>query len=229
MLETCFPDRRIICVDIPGTGVLNDLKSPDTMEGMVKSIRAQLGTIKNLDVISISMGGMIGLKWAELYPDEIGKLVCINTSARGFSPFYQRLKPAAYIKILMALFTPARVKESIIYSLVSNKEYSEKTVGYWIHLDKTYPMKIANFFRQIMAASNFEITKVNCELLFISSVADRLVSYKATQAIAKAWGTPLIINKADGHDIALDNPGWLCEQLRIAGFPSSAPTGSESN
>ncbi|UKA22885.1 hypothetical protein IHC92_18115 [Photobacterium damselae subsp. damselae] len=55
------------------------------------------------------------------------------------------------------------------------------------------------------------ITQPQCDLHFIASLNDRLVSVKATTAIAKAWNIPPIINDNDGHDIALDNPEWLFE------------------
>jgi pimeloyl-ACP methyl ester carboxylesterase len=212
-LQTEFPHKNILCVDIPGNGEQASEISPCSIEGMVESLRSQLIMNTAIDIISVSMGGMIGLKWAEQYPNEVNHLVCINTSAKRFSPFYQRLLPQSYLKIIKALLARPALRETIINSLISNREISSELIHKWVLLDKRYPMKRVNFFRQLIAALQFTISPPDCQLLFISSIQDHLVSYKATQAIALQWQSKLIYNQQDGHDIPLDNPKWLCEQL----------------
>jgi pimeloyl-ACP methyl ester carboxylesterase len=69
---------------------------------MVESISSQRAFEDKVDIISLSMGGLIALKWVEMYPIEVGSTVCINTSKSGFSPFFQRLLPKNYLKILSA-------------------------------------------------------------------------------------------------------------------------------
>ncbi|MBJ7536883.1 alpha/beta fold hydrolase [Marinomonas transparens] len=212
-LQSFFPNQNVISVDIPGAGDLFFQDSPSSIEGMVESIRSQLNRSKKFNIISISMGGMIALKWAELYPEEVDHLVCINTNAKGFSPFYHRLILKNYVTILRALFSSPHQKERLIYSMVSNKALDVKVIEDWVAINQAHPMRRKNFFRQFSAALKFEAEKPNCKLLFISSRLDRLVSYKATQAIAKKWNETLIENPLDGHDIPLDNPEWLCQQL----------------
>jgi pimeloyl-ACP methyl ester carboxylesterase len=213
ILQELLPNKKIICVDIPGSGDLSYEISPSSIEKMVESIRQQLSLKNKVDVVSISMGGMIALKWAQIYPNEVDKVVCINTSAKGFSPFYQRLLPKNYLKILIALFSTPLKRESIIYGMVSNKKMDIDIINYWVLLSKHHPVQRVNFFRQLLAALRFEVKQPDCKLLFISSIKDRLVSYKATEAMAKKWKVELIHNELDGHDIPLDNPKLLCEHL----------------
>ena len=212
-LQAVFPHRKIIAVDIPGCGELSLEISPCSIEAMVESIRSQLALKAKVDIISLSLGGMIALKWAEIYPSEVSSVVCINTSAKGFSPFYQRLRPKNYLKILSAFWASPFQREFLIYSIVSNKKMDLDVVSHWILINKLHPIKRVNFIRQLLAALRFETTKPDCRLLFISSIQDTLVSSQATQAMAIRWQVTLIKNEQDGHDIPLDNPDWLCEQL----------------
>jgi len=213
LLNKKLADRQIIAVDIPGTGKLSSQKSPISIAEMVENIRSQLPTDKQYDIIAISMGGMIALEWVKMYPVQLGKVVCINTSSKTFSPFYHRMIPANYLKILIALISSANSRESIIYSMISNKPVNQDVINEWVELGRQYPTTALNFWRQLLAAMCFRAQRPKNEVLFISSLSDRLVSYKATHALAKAWQMPLIYNREDGHDIPLDNPEWLCEKV----------------
>lgn len=218
LLRNALEETEIFCVDIPGAGERHLEASPTSIEAMVDAIRFKYRFTSKLSIISLSMGGMIGLNWAYRYPQEINKLVCINTSSANSSYFYERLLPKNYFKILIALSVNVKARETIIYSMVSSKHISNKqkshdVINNWVAINNKYPMKKRNFFYQLLAALSFHIEKPSCELLFISSKSDKLVSYKATKALAKKWQSSLIINENDGHDIALDNPNWLCQQL----------------
>lgn len=180
---------------------------------MVESIRSQRNQNSKVDLLAISMGGMIGLKWAELYPGEVESLICINTSVKGFSPFYERLLPQNYLKIALALASGSYRREKIIYSMVSNQKLNIGLVKKWARYDDLHPMKVGNFWRQLSAANKFQVSRPSCRLYFIASEKDKLVSHKATLAMAEAWGAPVIINEVGGHDIAIDNPNWLSQRV----------------
>lgn len=215
-MERAFPDRKIYPMDIPGAGLLHAQPSPTSIEDMVVSLRLQLaaeGETESVNILAVSMGGMIALKWAELYPDEVGSIACINTSAAGYSPFWQRLRPSCYVRLLKALFADAYQREQLIWSIVANRPADEVVIRYWAEMAVRYPMKLSNFFRQLWAAMNFRASQPQCQLLFVSSDLDAMVSSKASRAMAQQWGCEWVINRVDGHDIPLDNPDWVCELL----------------
>lgn len=212
-LQSTFPYRKIICLDIAGNGENYQQKSAIKIDAMVEDLRYQLKKANKIDLIAMSMGGMIALKWAELYPKEINAIVCINTSAANYSPFYQRLLPRQYCKLLYATLTSLYNRELTIYNMVSNKTMDLNVINYWVKLAENYPVSIANFYRQLFAALSFRVININTDVLFISSQKDQLVSSKASEMLAVKYKKPLIKNIYDGHDIALDNPKWLCEQL----------------
>ncbi|CAM3840959.1 Putative aminoacrylate hydrolase RutD [Vibrio aerogenes CECT 7868] len=226
ILQDLYPERSVVCLDIPGAGKRHNEISPSSVRGMVESLRADFNGAVKLDIIAVSMGGMIALKWAELYPDQVASVICINTTAAGFSPFWQRLLPDNYIRLIVALFSGTYQRESVIFRLVSNQPSDDRLIEQWVATDKQYPMRRMNFFRQLYAAATFEVSRPACPLLFISSAQDRLVCPEATQAIAHAWRERLIINEQDGHDIPLDNPQWLCRHVSPwlhSGFVSPEP------
>lgn len=213
-LQQTLRGKKVVSFDIPGNGFLNFDRSPKSIEGMVESIRSQRLSKGKVSVVAISMGGMIGLKWAEMYPEEIETLICINTTSKGASPFYQRLLPRNYFRLAVSLFSNPFKRELYIHQMVSNRSVNVNTVNKWACFSKLYPTKKCNFFRQLIAAQKYRASKPRCQVFFISSKKDNLVSYKATRELATLWGLPLIINHHDGHDIPLDNPVWLCEVLR---------------
>ncbi|WP_246033142.1 alpha/beta fold hydrolase [Shewanella canadensis] len=214
LLSKAFSDSDVICVDIPGSGRRNMELSPVSIESMVDKIREDLDARAPVNIIAISMGGMIGLRWAAMYPDEINSVICINTSAKNYSGFHHRLSPENYFKIIKAVFSNVERREKAIYSLVSNRRENTKVIDDWVSYAEENPISKINFFRQLLAAFRFDITRpVSCRLLFISSLNDNLVSHNATKAIAERWHEPLLVNTVAGHDIPLDDPQWLCDKV----------------
>jgi pimeloyl-ACP methyl ester carboxylesterase len=212
-----LPGYSIECADIPGNGEHNTRLSPASIPGITEALRVDYPTSRRRIIIAISMGGMIGLDWANRYPDEIEQLICINTSARPFSPFYQRLLPRNYLKILQALYTPSAQRERLIYRMVSSLPDNERVIADWISISRSRPIKTVNFFRQLWAAAWFRISSQPAtKLLFFSSQQDALVHPDATQAIAHAWQIPCFIHPTAGHELPLDDPEWLCRHLATA-------------
>ena len=213
LLGEAMPGFNVTCYDVPGNGELSQEVSPDTIEGMVESIRAQRASNDPVHLVCISMGGMIGIKWAERYPNEVESLVCMNTSAKGFSPIYHRLRPSNYLKIIGAIFKDHYGRESTIYNMVSNKPFNAAIVAEWATLNDKYPNKKENFFRQLFAVMKFKAVRPICPLIFLASSNDRMVNSQSSKALAERWEAPLVWNEADGHDIPLDNPQLVCQQL----------------
>jgi pimeloyl-ACP methyl ester carboxylesterase len=96
------PHERIITLDFAGNGALYQQASATSIGAMVEQARGQVqqqlqqqveGKIK---LLAISLGGMVAVAWAERYPQELQRMVLINTSLAPHNPFYQRLRPANY-------------------------------------------------------------------------------------------------------------------------------------
>ena len=98
-----FAGDLVVPLDLAGNGRLNHLRSPRQVADMVADCRAQLARqhiAPPYHVLAMSLGAMVSVAWAQVYPKEVAAQVLINTSMRPFSPIYQRLQPANYATLL---------------------------------------------------------------------------------------------------------------------------------
>lgn len=75
--------NRVITIDLLGHGLSDNLSYVHTMEeqaNMVKAVIQHLG-LRRVILIGHSLGGYIALAFAEMYPDNVKKLVLMNTTA----------------------------------------------------------------------------------------------------------------------------------------------------
>ncbi|MBN3851279.1 alpha/beta fold hydrolase, partial [Paraburkholderia sp. Ac-20342] len=94
---------RLLLLDLPGNGEFADRRAPATVAGMVAFVRQaalQTGAPGPYSVLAMSLGGMVATDWAQRYPEDIERLVLINTSMRPFSRPHERLRPSAWPGLL---------------------------------------------------------------------------------------------------------------------------------
>ncbi len=79
--------RRIICVDLPGHGRSGNFGYVHSMEMMADAVHAVLRhlMIRKCIIVGHSMGGYVGLAFAERYPDFVHGLVLYYSTARADS------------------------------------------------------------------------------------------------------------------------------------------------
>ena len=73
-------------LDLPGAGTEYRRESPLTIHENVEDLRSRRQSVGAVGVIAISLGGMVALDWAARYPEEISRLVVINSSVSGLVP-----------------------------------------------------------------------------------------------------------------------------------------------
>lgn len=206
-------------LEIPGNGTLHKLKTPTEVLEVISYLRSSsrfVSSSESFNILGLSLGGMLALKWAEFYPEKIGTVAVVNSSLKQYSNFYERLSPQLYMKLLRALFEKdVRVSERHILEMVSNNpNIVEKYLNYFLEFSDKNPVSKENFIRQLILASKVEIKfPIKADLKIISSAADRLVNPICTHRIAEKAGVDPIIHPSAGHDIPLDEPHWLIEVL----------------
>lgn len=205
-------------VELPGNGFLCAQQTPTSIDSAVEKIRDQI-TNRGTDafgIVGISIGGMLATRWAQLFPDEVSHLVLINSSSK-LSPFDQRLKPTNYPGVLKQLFlgNPATSEEFILRTTSNSEDLWRPQLSENIEFSAAHPLKTFNFFRQLKLAgqTDFKIVPKATKLI-LTSKADRLVSYECSEKISQLWDCAIRYHETAGHDLSLDDGGWLIENIK---------------
>jgi pimeloyl-ACP methyl ester carboxylesterase len=218
--KKAFPGVNAIGLDLPGNGSYFRERSPASIPALTESVRRdflrQRGE-KNF-LFAISLGAMVGLDWMSRYPGDFSGAALGNTSVKGLSPFFHRLRPSAYPIILKILLNPDRhYRELKILEMTSNRpEVYELLTRDWAEIRQARPVSIANSLRQITAALRFQPTKEKPpgKILLLNGGGDKMVNPACSAALAKHWGVPLATHPAAGHDITLDQREWVLGQIK---------------
>ena len=219
----------VTTLDLPGNGAAASQTSPCSVRAMVESARQQLaatGARPPYALMAMSLGGMVATDWAQRYPDEVARLVLINTSMRPYSRFTERLRPASWARVaLLALrWRSAQPAEQTIHRLTCNREASRADdLATWLEIRKNAPVTAANALRQLIAAARFRSapTPPRCPVLVLSSTLDRLVDARCSAALATAWLAPHYRHPWAGHDLPHDDAPWVAQ--RVAGWAQHKP------
>lgn len=213
-----FPEDSIELLDLRGTGRLAHSPSYLSISENVRDLRARSLTLPekgSAHLLTISLGSMVGVEWAHRHPDEIKGLVTINTSDRGSSPFFDRMRPHNYLPLLKTLTTssdPLKVEEKILDLTTRNL----KTKTDWARTFAQAPLtNKSNFLRQLMAAGTYRFPehKPRTEILMLCSQGDQLVNPRCTQMISEMWTLKPHTHPEAGHDLPLEAPDWVCEEI----------------
>ncbi|MGZ3773072.1 MAG: alpha/beta fold hydrolase [Pseudobdellovibrionaceae bacterium] len=215
-----FPQDRFELIDLPGNGGRNEEQSPLNISEYVKDLRMHSEFVKKgqpFNILSVSLGSMVTVEWLREYPHEVQKAYLVCTSSMGFSSVHQRFLPANYLKAFQLL--KARGDESeyekVVLEMVTNSHARRQAEGLALMAyTKTHPMHFSNIVRQLIAASRYRFPKeAPGDIRLIGSYGDKLVSPKCTLKIGESWGVRPAMHPWAGHDIAIDDPDWLIEQL----------------
>lgn len=214
---------RVVTLDFPGNGTLSEQTSPGNISGMVNHCRThllQLGIQPPYQVLALSLGAMVAVKWSEQYPSEFKRLVLVNTSLAPLNPFYHRLRPVNYPALLCSLILGSILeREKLILRLTSTLQrtpYQQSLlVKTWETYAREYPVSRANILRQLCAAITFRASSISPQvpLLLLAGQQDHLVNVKSSVALAERWGCPIKLHPTAGHDLPLDDGAWVARQI----------------
>ena len=208
-------------LDLPGNGRENALPAPLNVEDMVQFVRsraAETGLPPPYRLVAMSLGGMVATGWAQRHPEEIERLVLINTSMRPFCAMSERLRPAVWPALMRAAASwsdPLRCEE-IIHDLTCNRVDTQAgDIAAWAGIRSTAGVSAANGLRQLWAAARFRADShaPACPTLLLSSKADRLVDPVCSARIATRWGAAHAVHPWAGHDLPHDDPVWTSKAI----------------
>jgi pimeloyl-ACP methyl ester carboxylesterase len=222
-LGEAFDGARVICLDLPGNGKLNHLASPRSVEAMADYCHAELsnrGIVSPCRVLAMSLGAMVAVAWADRYPGEVAAAVLISTSLRPFSPFYRRLRPANYPRLLR-LFGPKssdrELETAILETTTRLVPDPAAVIGQWLQWRRENPVSPRNALSQLLAAARYRAPRMRPieRLLLLAGARDALVDMRCSLQLAIQWEAPIAVHPTAGHDLPLDDAGWVLAQLRL--------------
>lgn len=204
-------------LDLKGNGQRYDEISFTSISDFMEDLRFYSRLLKEgqkVNLVALSLGGMVCAEWAHQYPDEVASLTMVSSSSAE-SPFYHRFNLRSVPLLFKGAIGTMREREKCILEVVANSaQRRDEEFADFVEYSTKYPLKISNFFRQIKAASGYRMpSKMRVSIKLIGSYGDRLVSPACTIHLAKLWNLEPVMHSWGGHDLGVDDPRWLFEQL----------------
>jgi pimeloyl-ACP methyl ester carboxylesterase len=218
--EAAFPGAKAVGLDLPGNGRRFQERSPLTVGEMAEAAREEFlsrrGEASHL--FALSLGGMVGFEWLRRWPGDFRSAVFANTSLRGLSPFFRRLSARNYPRILRLFLArdPRAVERGILEMTSGSRARFAELEEAWARLYEERPVSVGNALRQLFAASRFQPPreKPGTPLLLLNGAGDRLMSPRCSRDIARHFGLELRVHPGAGHDLTLDAPDWVIDQVK---------------
>lgn len=215
----------IRCLDLPGFGQQRHHRAALSIGKTVEQLRRQAAPLdgQRIGLLGLSLGGMAALHWAAQAPQDIDALVLINSSSAD-CPIHHRLRVGALPAMINSLGSRSvKRQEKAILAMVSNVHSNDpERLTQWCHIRQQASISRANVLRQLLAASRYrspkpEMLQQLSGALVLSSRSDRMVSWRCSQFFADKYGWPLQLHNQAGHDLPLDAPDWIIQQLQLWG------------
>lgn len=217
-LEARLDGGRALCIDLPGVGAQRSGPCPASIAGMVDDLRARFLPLResgDWGLFAASLGGMIALDWGARYPEDFVRIAVSNTSARDLSSLTERLSPFAMGVMRRAVFARDRVRrEALILSLTSNTEAGRAMAPVFAGYADEAPVPPRVLVAQLAAAARSRAPeRLVVPVQVLCSDGDKMVSSACSKRLAARYGADLRVHESAGHDLPLDDPAWVIEQL----------------
>lgn len=222
--ERDVPGARVHLLDLPGAGTEWRRRAPLSVGRAMRDVRRRWLRLRDSHpgswaILGISLGGMVVLRWAGDHPGDFEHAVVINTSAADLSPPWGRMRLGVMPGIVRALRTDdavAREREVLAATTRLFRGHDELAVQ-WAAYHREQPITRANVLRQLAAAARFRSPDVvRVPLLVLAASHDPLASAACGRRIADKYRARFELHATAGHDLPLDDPGWVTE--RVAAF-----------
>jgi pimeloyl-ACP methyl ester carboxylesterase len=173
---------------------------------------------RDWSVIGLSLGGMVALELCWLLPHRFAQGVIINASARISAPSARlersALRPLG--KVLLA--ADALEREARLLELTSELPLAERRrcAQRAAELGPRGRVPGSTLLGQLCAAARFAPPppgSISAALCFLGSRRDRLVSARCSRDLALHYGAAHLEHPWAGHDLPLDDPAWVCQQI----------------
>ncbi|KAJ3393226.1 hypothetical protein HDU92_007921 [Lobulomyces angularis] len=225
-----LPDYTVCAFDNRGAGLSDTVAfQRNTTKEMAQDsleLLEEIGWTKNINLVAVSMGGMIALELALLKPEMFATLVLTSTtSGRSLIPLYGLInlprtlinKPEKSIEILAGVLFPQSFLESeapadFVPLLIPTKEkYTQRDV-FWETMarrsTKSRAATLKGYLLQVGAILTHHVSKERLhilrdsgiEILVVTGTEDNLVKPENSEYLAKNLNAKLIVFEDAGHN-----------------------------
>ena len=223
-----FPEKladttgdKVFTLELPGVGIKNNIPANISVRENVEHLRRELEELKKehsgeWGIIAVSLGGMVAMEWCSVYPDDFKHMIVLNSSAGNLSSPFKRLQMEA-IKTISGLFLKSDLehRERKVLELTTNiVDINDDLVKRWSNINRERPITRGNFLRQLLAGARFRVpNSVGPKALIVISKADKLCNPSCPIKLADHLKAHSVFHETAGHDIALDAPDWLANEI----------------
>ncbi len=220
-LQAAFSNCEIELIDLPGNGDFCGVTSPTRAADYIQFLRERAQFVKTktpVHFIAMSFAAMLGHEWAQRFPGELASLVLINSSLRP-TPFYYRMRPSGLIRLVKAARTKdifAREKQVLELTTKMLGPRLVDIANTWAEHARAQHTNKLSAFNQLWTAAQMK-RNAKCPTipyLILSSGGDELVNPRSSEELASALHVPHRIHLTAGHDLVLDDPQWVLQQLK---------------
>ena len=214
------PLASLELIDTQGNGEFYQQTSPLAIRAQMEFVRGQSQAAarrQKVHLLAVSMGAMIATEWMLRYPQEIARAVLISNSLAATSRFYHRLRPSALGKLVQgALLGKLAARERFIVKLeFTLRRDLNDLVSENVRLAKAHPVRPANAVRQLLACLRYggSAMRPQAPVLLLSGRGDQIMNPVCARDLAERWQVPHFEHPLAGHDVAVDDAGWVLNQI----------------
>ncbi len=207
-------------LDMPGFGTESARPAPASIRAITEDLRARWEPLRpkgQVGLLAISMGGMVASDWVARYPEAFSQVVLINSSAGNVSPFWRRMRPSLLPLILASVRAKTSQAREQMILRITTRTYGEdpNLAAVWARYRDEYPLKPRAALAQLWAAATFRAPKrLPIPSLVLTSHGDRLTDWRCSQSLARRYGSAFFVHPDGGHDLPLDAPDWVSDQIK---------------
>jgi pimeloyl-ACP methyl ester carboxylesterase len=210
---------RVIAIDLPGHGVTECFGYIHTMELMAKTVKAVMDKLrlKKYVIIGHSMGGYIGLAFADIFPDNLKGLCLFHSSAYAdtFEKKHDRTRSIKVVKANHKIYTTEVIKNLFASR---NSKYLKTEIA--------FAQKIASSVSKQSIIASLEGMKdrpnrelvlrlVSYPVMMIVGELDNVLPYQQLLEQAELIKQKHVLYlEFDGHMGFLENPNMCNKHIR---------------
>lgn len=214
-----FPQADVECLDLPGNGERFSETSFLSTAALAVDLRSRSRHVaagRPVRMLGHSLGGMVAIQWMAQSPSDIAKLYLLNTSSRELTLPWRRFNVTQLPTLLRGFTAPTALEQErrILSVIANNEKRVQEVLPILAAYTETHPVKWSNALRQLTSAATSVLpprTLVPTEILACQK--DRLVFPENSIRLAAHWSLRPRLHPWGGHDLGVDDPEWLIEQL----------------